>query len=415
MAGKPPKDDGGGNTEAFIAVLLLFIALVCYCVWTFARAYIVLPALALDYVYILGVEWTIGIGDVGRQYKQYIANFFNGTYSASTDMTWGYFVNVRTVVGNQVRWVLGAATMAMGVIVLMKMKGKGFTRTFNLQENIQLRADKSAQKKMKKEDIAKLNQPSFGKYQAEQWKVATYSSQFDPDGFDKDVRPSATPLEWLQQNGISWENGRFDDEAKAKLVDAFRAQLGQPWHGFARASLYTQAILILCALHYLGSIERFLKYAKIAIAERETLNIAWAGKNNGEEAMVQFVEKYKNTKEITKLIDHFCKENGFEHTAIYNFLMIARKKSGILKDADMGYIKRFNRSMWYTLNNCGRHAFHIEAAGVVNHYKAERVNRSALREGRINEAIVGLEAYLNAQGIYSLSEFFSNDDIFEDV
>ncbi len=406
MAGKPPKDDGEGNTEAFIAVLLVFTALVCYCLWTFARAYIVLPALALDYLYILGLEHTIGIGKTGHQYKDYIAAYFNGTYSASDDMLWSVFVNIRTTVGSQVRWVLAALTITLGVIVLLKMKGKGFVRVFSLATNIQ----KAEQKGKKKE----AQKPSFGKYQAEQWKVATYASQFDPDGFDKDVRPAATPFEWLQQNGISWENGRFDDENKAKLADAFRAQLGQPWHGFARASLYTQAVLLLCSLHYLGSIERFLKYAPMAIAEREALNIAWAGKNNGEEATIQFVEKYKNVKEVVKIIDHFCKENGFEHTAIFNFLIISRKKSGILKDADMGYIKRFNRSMWYTLSNCGRHAFYIEAAGVVNHFKAERVNRSPLREGRVNEAIVGLEAYLNAQGIYSLSEFFNNDDIFDD-
>jgi hypothetical protein len=404
MAGpKNQNGDGGGNTEAFIAVLLLFIALVCYCVWTFARAYIVMPALALDYIYILGLEYTVGIGKLGREYKEYIWKFFDGTYSPSQDMLWGNFVNIRTTVGHQVRYVLAGLSIGLGVWILLKMKGKGYIRVFALAQNIQEAADKK-----------KPQKPSFGKYQAEQWKVATYAAQFDPDGADKDIRPSATPLEWLQQNGISWENGRFDEENKQKVVEAFRAQLGQPWHGFARASLYTQAILILCGLHYLGSIERFLKYGKLAIAERETLNIAWAGRANGEEATKQLVEKYKNTKEITKIIDHFCKENGFEHTAIFNFLMIARRKSGILKDADMGYIKRLNRSTWYTLNNCGRHAYHIEGAGVVNHYKAERANRAPLREGHVQQAVIGLEAYLNAQGIYSLSEFFHNDDIFDD-
>lgn len=414
MAGKNQNGEGGNNTEAFLAVLVLFTALVAYCIWNFARAIIVLPAIALNYLYILGLEYTIGIGETGLKYKNYIWAFFNGTYDASTDMLWSVFVNIRSVVNEQVKYVLVGMIIVMAVTIFMRMKGKGYVRIFNLSDNVQLKADKQAQKKMKKEDLTKLGQPSFGKYQAEQWKVATYASQFDPDGADKDILPSATPTEWLQQQGISWENGRFDDENKQKLVEAFRAQLGQTWHGFARASLYTQAILVLCALHYLGSIERFLKYQKIAIAERETLNIAWAGRGNGEEATKQLVEKYKNTKEVVKLIDHFCKENAFEHTAIYNFLQIARKKSGILKDADMGYIKRLNRSMWYTLSNCGRHAYLIEGAGVVNHYKAERVNRGPLREGRVSEAILGVETYLNAQGIYSLSEFFHNDDIFDD-
>lgn len=415
MAGPKGKDDGGGNTEAFIAVLFLFVLLVCFCIWKFARPVIVLPALALDYLFVLGVEHTVGIGEVGQKYKNYIWGFFDGTYSPRTDIEWAVFANIRTVVGGQVKYVLVAAIVFMAVTILFKMKGSGYVRKFNLAENILKLADKKGQKKMKKEAVAKLHRPSFGKYQAQQWKVATYASQFDPDGADKDVLPAATPTEWLKQQGISWENGRFDDVNKQKLIEAFRAQLGAQWHGFDRASLYTQAVLILCALHYLGSIERFLKYGSIAIEERENLNIAWAGQNNGEAAAKALVERWKGTKEVIAIIEHFCKENGFEHTAIYNFLTIARKKSGILKDADMGYIKRFNRSMWYTLNNCGRHAYHIEGAGVVNHYKAERVNRNPLREGRVTEAIVGLEAYLNAQGVYSLSEFFENDDIFDNI
>jgi hypothetical protein len=155
----------------------------------------------------------------------------------------------------------------------------------------------------------------------------------------------------------------------------------------------------------------YKKYQSLAVKEREILNIAWAGDNNGEKASQDLVNRYKGTEEIVKVIDHFCKNFGFENTAVFGFMSITKKKSGILKDADMGYIKRFDRSLWYTLNNNGRHAFHIEGSAVVNHWKAEMTHLNALREARVEEAVLGLERYLNDQGIMSLKQFFTHEEI----
>jgi hypothetical protein len=397
MAGPKKPNDNDSNTEAYLFVILAFVAMVCLLIWFKARAVIVLPLLAIDYVFILLLEHTIGIGEKGLQYKQYISYFFDGTYSAWTDISWTVFLQVRSTVGGQVNIVLAAMILGLGAWLMLKMKGKGFNRRFGLADNLQ----------KKKQD-----RPSFGKYQSEEWKVATYSAQFDPDGRDKDVRPSDRPTDWLKAHNISWENGRFDADNKAKVFDAFKAQLGAPWHGFKRASLHVQALLVLGSLHYLGSMEKYYqKYQSLAVKERELLNIAWAGDNNGEKASQDFVNRHKDTEEVIKVIDHFCKNYGFENTAVFGFMSITKKKSGILKDADMGYVKRFDRSLWYTLNNNGRHAFLIEGAGVVNHWKAEMTHLNALREPRVEEAVLGLERYLNDQGIMSLKQFFTHEEI----
>lgn len=397
MAGPPKRNDNDSNTEAYIAVILVFVAMICLFLWFKARAIIIMPMLALDYLFILALEHTVGIQETGRQFKEYIWTYFNGIRDPWTDMDWSVFVTIRSVVGSQVNYYLAGLIVIFGVVALFKMKGKGFARRFGLAHNLQKK---------------KQSRPSFATYQSEEWKVATYSALFDPDGRDKDIRPSDRPTDWLVSHGISWENGRFDNDSKQKVFEVFKEQLGAPWHGFARASLHVQALLILGSLHYLGSMEKwYKKYQALAIKERELLNIAWAGDNNGEEATKAFVARHKDTTEVLTVIDHYCKNFGFENTAVYGFMSVAKKKSGILKDADMGYIKRFDRALWYTLNNNGRHAYHIEAAGVVNHWKAEMINNAPLREARVEEVVLGLERYLNEQGIISLKQFFTHEEI----
>ncbi len=330
--------------------------------------------------------------EVGRQYKDYITRTLDGTYDPWSDVTWAVFLQVRTTVGEQVRLIISLIIAAMGIYLLMKMKGGGFTRRFGLAHNLQNKKNKN---------------PSLATYQSQQWKVATYASMFDPDGRDKNIGPQLRPTEWLRENDISWENGRFDADSKARMHEALKAQLGAPWHGFERASIHVQTILVLGSLHYLGSMEQFHKvYKALAIKERELLNIAWAGDNNGIEASKDLIARFKSKREVIKVIEHYCKDFAFENTAVYGFMTIVKKKSGIFKDADMGYIKKLDRTLWYTLNNNGRHAYHVEATAVINHWKAERMNRAPLREARVEESVLGIERYLNHHGIMSLTEFF---------
>lgn len=394
MAG--PKRGGGGEGEgsidAYLFVIAAFICILCLLIWFKMRAVIVIPAFAIDYAFVWLVEHTVGIGPTGQQYKEYITGFLNGTYDAWTDIPWSNFVQVRSTVGSQVRLVVSILISAMGVYLLFKMKGSGFKRRFGLAHNLQKKDNKT---------------PSLATYQSQQWKVATYSAMFDPDGRDKDIRPQLRPTEWLHENDISWENSRFDAQSKARLYEVLKAQLGEPWHGFERANIHVQTILILGSLHYLGSMERFHKiYKDLAIREREMLNIAWAGDSNGMEASKSLIERYKGKPEVMKVIEHHCKKFGFENTAVYGFMSITKKKSGIFKDSDMGYIKRLDRTLWYTLNNNGRHAYHVEATAVINHWKAELSNQAPLREARVEESVLGIERYLNDQGIVSLTEFF---------
>jgi intracellular multiplication protein IcmP len=211
-------------------------------------------------------------------------------------------------------------------------------------------------------------------------------------------------MEFLRNNEVEFENGSFSEETREnRLPDIFAAQLGKPWTGLKRADLWVQCVGILCGLHYLRR--------KSSLAEREALSIAWAQGKDGTEAMKALVAKYIEDKDINKVVDTICAKHAFCNTGLFALLDRSRARAGVLASADFAYLKQLDRSLWYTLSNCGRRRFFIEAAGVVSHYFAEKVTANPLIEPNVENAINGLEDYLDEQGLLSLTEFFKTEDI----
>lgn len=396
MAGKGGgQNEGGSQIEMVWLIMLVLIVLGAWALWTYAKPAIIYPAFAIDYAIIWLIEHTKGIGPNGQKVKDYIAMFFDGRVHASDakQITWQTFAYVRTVVGGQINWILSALIVVTALYVRVNMKGDGFKRTFSLAGG-----------------KGKGAGPSFAQYQAEVWKVATYSMQFDPDGRDKDIEPPMTPPEWMRKHGIKFEDGQLDAEA---CRNAFIEQLGKPWHGFERASEHGKVVLILCALHYLKKTmplpEDKKKKKSLSLHERETLSVAWAGGKDGSAAMKALVEKYKDDKDILKVVKAIGNKHAYENTVVYAMLDRARANTGVLKEHDMAYIKKIDRNMWYGMNNCGRKRFHTEGSGIMSHYFAERVMNRALVEPNLDGAIDGIENYMWEEGIESLDAFFAKD------
>lgn len=387
MAGKGGggQQENSNNTEAVAFVTVVLIVLALWAIWTFFRAAVVLPAFVVDSSFIFIIEHTKGIGERGTAIKEFVHSFFNGGRSAAVDVTWAQFTEVRTSVGSQVRWVIAPIIMACAFWVFFKMKGEGYKRVFSLGGG-------------------KGKPQSLAHYQSERWKVATYSAFFDPDERDRHITPAATPMEFLRNNEVEFENGSFSEETREeRLPEIFAAQLGKPWTGLARADLYVQCVAILCGLHYLRR--------KVSLSEREALSIAWAQGKDGTQAMKDLVARHIGDKDVIKVVDTICAKHAYANTGLYALLDRARARAGVLASADFGYLKQLDRSLWYSLSNCGRRRFFIEAAGVVSHYFAEKVTGNPLVEANVENAINGLEDYLDEQGLLSLTEFFKTSDI----
>ena len=386
------QSEGGSQIEMVWLIALILVILVGWATWTYAKAFIVLPAFAIDWAFIWIVEHTKGIGEKGQEVKDYIESFFDGRSDASNEkhINWETFSYVRSLVGSQVNWVISAFIIGLAMYIKVKMKGDGYQRSFSLAGG-------------------KGKGPSFAKFQSEFWKVSTYSSHFEPDGRDAGISPAPTPTEWMRDNNITFEKNEINNDS---CTAAFTEQLGKRWHGLERASINGQVALLICALHYLKLEANFPNLGKrnISLHEREQLSIAWAGGKDGLPAMKAFVAKYKDNKKVTRIIDAIASKHAYENTVIYAMLDRARAKGGVLKESDMAYIKKLDRDMWYGLNNCGRKRFHTAGAGIISHYFAERIVNRALIEPHVSPAVDGVENYMNEEGIESLTDYFSDVD-----
>lgn len=395
MAGKGQQNDGGGNIEMVWLIAVILVILLGWAVWTYAKAAIVYPAFVVDYAFIWIIEHTKGLGKTGTEVKNFIEMFFDGRADANNPkhINWETFSYVRSVVGSQVNWVITAIIMALAIVIKYRMKGEGFKSTFSLAGG-------------------KGRGPSFAKFQAESWRVATYSANFDPDGKDAEIGPPLTPPEWLRKNGVRFEDNELDHDA---CKTAFTEQLGRSWHGFDRATLYGKAVLLMCALHYLKLEQVYQghnndKPKNISLHEREELSIAWASGKDGTAAMKAFIERHEKNPKVRKVIDTIGSKHAYENTVIYAMLDRARAKGGVFKEHDMAYIKKLDRNMWYGMNNCGRKRFHTEGAGIMSHYFAERISNRALIEPYLDPACEGVENYLYEEGIESIEAFFTAAD-----
>jgi hypothetical protein len=249
------KPEEANTTEVFAIAAIIVIAMIVLLVWFFMRPLVLYPAFALDYVSIKIIEIVKGgLGSVGQQTKNFVTSIFDGRTNPQDGVSFGDFYHVRNIVGSQTRWIIVPLISIMAGIVLFKMKGKGYSRTLSLGGT--------------------KNNVGLNHYQSEHWKVTSVSAYFDPDGRDKDVHPARTPMEWLRDNNITWENSILDRDA---TEEAFKKQLGKPWTGFEKADLKYQVVAILCALHYSRKTGVFDGEKKnLGLVERETLSIAWA-------------------------------------------------------------------------------------------------------------------------------------------
>lgn len=378
MAGGNGPQEGGSNAEMTGVVILVVVLMCLALIWFFARPLILYPTFALDYVSIKIIELVKGLGTTGQQTKDFVKSIFDGRRLASDGVTLEEFYYVRNIVGTQTRWIIVPIILALAGVVLFRMKGKGYSRVFSLGGG--------------------KNKPvGLNHFQSEHWKVTKVSAYFDPDGRDKNILPQRTPMEWLRDNNIEWENNILDRDA---AEEAFKKQLGQPWTGFDKAELRYQTVAILCALHYLRK--------KESLAEREAISIAWSAGNDGTEAMKELVGRHGNDPKVRKVIDDIMGKHAWSNTGLYSMLDKARAKAGVLASADMLWLRYIDRDLHYSLNNCGRRRFHTEGAGTVNHYFAEHQLQAPIFEPHLEQAIDGIEDSMIEHHISSLTEFWEH-------
>lgn len=380
MAHKGNNGESSGQSEMMYIAFAICIGLLCWIIWGFGRKYIVIPTFTISWIELRFIEFFTNLPPDAIKAKEYILRFMDGRNDAAKDISWSQFVAVKTIIGDRIRYLSATLIAIMIGIVIFKMKGNGYRRSFSL--------------------INSKGKTNLAKYQAEEWKVASISANFDYDHEDNDITQSMTPMEWCKEHNVEYENSKLDRDAAEEI---FKNQLGNLWHGFDRASLPVKAILIACLLHAIED--------KGSLLFRSSIAVAWTNRKTAEAKMKELLKPYENptndkNKKIIKKINKIAEKHAYEKTVVIRLLEMSRKETGVLAPQDFLWVKKVDRHLWYAINNVGRHRFHIEGAGPIAHFFAENVLDNKIIDPFVEKAVDGIEDYMEEQGIESVTEFF---------
>lgn len=100
--------------------------------------------------------------------------------------------------------------------------------------------------------------------------------------------------------------------------------------------------------------------------------------------------------------DKFFMETVAPHMYWTNVFFMAlltyARKRGVVCNAHFGWVKAFDRTLWYALCQTGRQVACAEAAGVWSHYQAERIAKKPLETPYMEIAVQGFVAEMKAEG-----------------
>lgn len=379
------SQQGGDRPQDQELTYLIGFALVCFVVWliwTFARNVIVWSMFALDIAqfYVVKGLSMIGLLPFGRQAQGYL-EFMKGTFNGRIDpfdVSYAEMMMMSQMAASIFKWLFAAIILGLAVRILFKMKGRGFTRQFSLAGGFG---------------------PSLADYQAQHWKVFSTGAGFDPDNGDEIEDPAKTPMEWMRDNKVELSEAIDGLDHEAATV-AFEKQLGDPWQGVEKAAPYVQA---LCAAFYINA-----KRDKNARGFKEKIAVLYTTKKGDEldQQIKVIFDKVNSDPKFGKMMAKYTSNHAYTNTALFRLLQWSRDNGGVFASAEFRWLKKIDRSLWYTLNNCGRRSYHTEGAGAVSHFNAEHISKAKLVEPHVDQAVDGLEDYLEHQGLIDLDEFF---------
>jgi intracellular multiplication protein IcmP len=376
------QQENSGNQEVVWLIAAGLFGLIVFLIWTFARNVIVWASFGLDLIQMHILDLVLPFNETATGWMRFMEAHFAFTADWRLDpfeVSFSEMALMSQAAGSMFRWIFAILIFAMAVWVIFKMKGGGFSRKFSL---------------------AGAFGPSLAHYQAEHWKVFTPGARFDPNKLNKAELPAKTPMEWMDENkiGLSDEIGGLDVD---KAAEAFERQLGPRWEGLDKAETHVKALAVAMFMT--------AKRDKRARQIKEQIAVIYATKRPAqvEAEILKIYEEAKSDDRFTKLIDKYARKHAYTNTALYRLLAWSRAQGGVFASAEVRWLKPIDRTLWYVLNNTGRRSFHTEGAGAVSHFHSENIIQGPLVEPHVDQAVEGLEDYLEHQGITDLEAFLN--------
>ena len=205
-----------------------------------------------------------------------------------------------------------------------------------------------------------------------------------------DFAEALGPEEWLAFYQIPAPDGKLDEEMAKKR---FQSQLIGRWKGVKALKPYQQVLLAAFVLK--------------ASRQRDASDIllsriaqCWSAKDglklSSDKTLVADARKILRNKELSSGTISACNRHAFVTTALLRALEYARNEGGVLAPAQFVWLRAHDRTLWYPLNNLGRHSFHMEALGAMSHYKAEKLTDRPIPVPKMEGAIQTITEYMSS-------------------
>lgn len=211
-----------------------------------------------------------------------------------------------------------------------------------------------------------------------------------------------SPEEWVVYNEIPVVDQKLDQEATTK---AFAKQLGPRWRGAKHLAPYKQVMLAAFCL-------KAARKRADADAMMGRLAKCWNGKKNElkvDSKLLREARSILGNSGISGSVLKKCNEHAWETTALMRGLTTAREEGGVLAPAQFVWLRAYERSLWYPLNNLGRQSLHMEALGATAHYKAEKLAQRPIPRPKVLDSVKTLTEYMESTRARALPQLdYSN-------
>ena len=198
------------------------------------------------------------------------------------------------------------------------------------------------------------------------------------------------PEEWLAYNSIQIPDGKIDTESTLR---AFRRQLGKPWRGVK--GLDNHKKILLAAFCLKAARKRDQGDAMLG-----RLAKCWSFKGglrlNRDSKLLREANNVLRDKNLAGKTLSQCNRHAYETTALLRALQFAREEGGVLSPGQFVWLRAYDRTLWYPLNNMGRQSYHMEALGAMSHFKAEKLTQRPIPVPKLQNALIAIQEYMNS-------------------
>lgn len=449
MAAKKNQGQQNGSDDIWgIFVIPIVVGILAWFLWEYERSPLIIMMYGSDFLqyWVLKHLYELNIpvtwGPKGEQMLRYVHACLDGRVNPGT-VSFEELYNTQTDLGYRIGFAFVIPSFLMTLWISMKMRGGELKRTFTLSGtgkkekwfwikysagpfsiipilfttflDIKFIKIGSLIVKMlgfRKKKLWTNIGLSFMKYQAIEWKPTIFGAEFDPNVKNKNMEQSMTPTEWMRENDVSIVDGILDEE---KAQKAFEKQLGGVWEGYELAPDYIKAILIISWMTL-----KFFSHSKLVTKVRGDFAVSFTRneKINIRKIIRECERKYPD---MIKSINAICSNYHYINTAVLGYLAWSGPfdywyggQGSINAPAMWLWLKQIDRPLWYTLQCCGRRVCFIEGAGAVSHFYFEQGIGQDESSPQMEEAIKGLNKYLDYHHINNLDEFFNKGKLRRD-